>query len=1264
MKKLLLAAAAALVAFAAPAKTADELRVYINPGHGSYTPNDRPMPILGHGAYSRLNTDTTSFFESNTNLRKGFGVLEKLREFGLKYDPTLNQTGDRHQIGAARDMSNNIVMSHVKCGPFHEDNGTENQLTEEHKPVPEDLYWYNRSLPEICVEVDANNFDMFISIHSNAVDASGWKTTNFPIVLYRGYDDVTTNKEGLDPELVATNKKMGQAIWPYHMGNIHEGWTAYSATNMNVRGDCNFYASPSLNSRGYFGYLGVLKHGVPGFLVEGYFHQYAPAALRHMNWDVNYIEGYNYAHGIADFFGLAKEKTGDIYGIVRDEHEKFDDPDYKAIPGTDDMYKPLNNVTVTLKKNGNAVATYTTDAQYNGAFVFKGVEPGDYTLSFAAEGYKTPKAVAVTVKAAEVSYPKAFMESESYVPPTVVYSNYPDVLKGTTFGAREEYNFAVTDTKQIAELTGKTIKRLIVHEGNLYVLALTAEGAPEIYVLDGKTFAVLAQPSVEGTEGTVRGVSDIQVTADHVLIACAEELCHYDAGQVQEGETRGECNIYKWTNDPETGFPAGAPALWFTTQKSGNFYRATTGKVMFYSGTTDEGTLVMSSVTTASSGKIFLSLVTVISGGKASDEHRNNAEANPDDMSVFIEGTLGTYSFVTSPLNDKNFVIASTNLPYMEYSLGVGAKGLKCEGTVPAELLSAASTNAGFFKYAGVSYMVTPEIDADGKCAGIRLINVTDGFSAATIVPTSNTAFEAVEGIAAAGGYTLATYDELDRVNGADIVLYSLVGDIFTRFSTEGVRQPQAHREFAYDITVAETDDDYTVTFKSTGDAPGSALVLTNVMDPADVLTFEGEAVVKGENSQTIKKAEFFDQQYNVAVKIISKPIAAPGEYYADPAGATKRGGVVTITDPESDNLGYTAVTIGGNLGVKIYAPDGTVSGPFFVGDSRLDAGNQSSMFRGDERNGNAVFADWSDKGAGYWVIDPANPVDMTQLLAGAREGSKGSYAYNGQIIGGGSSCVAFQGKGEEQRMYSFLEDYPNPNTPGKENKVYRYTIGTADQITTVPDKVFENLNGGAFLANQNVEIQCTDEGFFVSQCRSAGNNVSGCPVWAYFSNDGEQLANSGSLDYLVSGNSGIALSPDGKLFATAQYDRITILNVEWNEYGEPSFTHFCDIPYTNCTWGHMRFDAGNNLHAYLRELDGYHAFSLPAEKPESLVPAKAKYVLSGTMTAISDISIDAPAEGPAVFYNLNGVRVDERNLTPGLYIKAQGGKAEKVVIR
>ena len=1258
MKKLIFAAAAAVLAFGAMAKTADELRVYINPGHGSYTANDRPMAIRGHGKYDRFNTDTTSFFESNTNLRKGFGVLEKLQQMGLKFDASLNQTGERWQIGAARDLSNNIVMSHVKCGPFHDDNGTANQLQADGKPVPADLEYYNRSLTEIDMEVDANNFDMFISIHSNALNSDGkWYTTNFPIVLYRGYDDVTKPDAGIDNEHSRMSREMGLAVWPYHMGNVHEAWSAYSTTNPNVRGDINFYGSSS-TVRGYKGYLGVLKHGVPGFLVEGYFHQYAPAALRHMNWDVDYVEGYNYAHGIADYFGLTKENVGTIYGIVRDEHERFRDETYVPNPTHNDAYMPLDNVTVELRKDGNVVATYVTDNQFNGAFVFKNVEPGTYTMTFANENYKTPAPMEVTVGAAEVVYPCAFMEHKDYVPPVVTYVDYPDLIEGTSFAARDEYVFDqnVLD-REIAELEGKTVERLIHHDGKLYILALDADKVPAILVLDAKTLEIIATPGVEGMEGTEKACADITVSADGILVASAKELCHYDNNQVDEGETRGECNIYRWANNDD-GLPEGNPELWFNTLLSANMYRAWTGESLTYQGTMEEGRILVSSENAYVGGepRVWFNVIEVADGAKIAENFRNKVFAD-----YFNHATMGHYRVNVSPRNSEFFVIDGSGVEIAEADIDdiQNVYTIMPEGVVPT-----AAENEGYFRHGGHSYVVVPDQTAEGN-AGVMLVDITEGLANATVVPTTNTAIEAAaEAMVHTAGTGIIEKDGYGDVVSSNVALFLLRGNKITRFTTEGVKQPVAHREYAYAITVENDGNSYTVNFKATGAAPGSAVVLTET-ETGRVEVFEGGAVAKGDNSIQFDATDLPQNDYTVAVRIVNNNIPEAGCYYEDKNGTQKRGGVITIKDTESDNLGYVAVTTGGAGGVKIYAPDGTVTGPFFVGDSRLQASNQSSMFRGDEREGLAVFADWSDGGAGYWVIDPSNPVDMTQLLAGTKDG-KGSYTFNGTLIGGGSSCVAFQGKGESTRMYSFLEDYPNGNTPGGENRMYAYNIGSDEQITRIPDQVYNNLTGGAFLANHNVEaLAVNDDVFAVAQCRGEGNNVNGCPGFAFITNDGEILFQSAELEYITSVNSGIAISADGKMFAAGQYgSKITVLNLEWDEDGYPVFTRLVDIPTGAVSWSHMRFDIGGNLHVYERETGGYHAYAIPGVAPETLVPAKAQYIVKGNGESGVENVVATPATGEAVYYNLNGVRVDADNLSTGVYVKVVGNTATKVIIR
>ena len=80
MKKIILLAVAAIMAAGAmQAKTADEVRIYLNPGHGSWGPNDRPMATIPYPMLPETGRpDTNGFYESNTN----FNIIK--RYFSVK----------------------------------------------------------------------------------------------------------------------------------------------------------------------------------------------------------------------------------------------------------------------------------------------------------------------------------------------------------------------------------------------------------------------------------------------------------------------------------------------------------------------------------------------------------------------------------------------------------------------------------------------------------------------------------------------------------------------------------------------------------------------------------------------------------------------------------------------------------------------------------------------------------------------------------------------------------------------------------------------------------------------------------------------------------------------------------------------------------------------------------------------------------------------------------------------------------------------------
>ncbi len=1246
------------------AKTADELRIYINPGHGSFTADDRPCQIIGRNAYSATNTDSAGFYESNTDLIKGFGVLEKLIQYGVKFDRTLNQTGERWQIGAARDLSNNIVMSRVKNGPYFDNNLTTNQINAEIKKIKGDreladcteeekaqiAKWeeqkihtvhYNRNLSEICEEVEANNFDMFISIHSNATGEGS--TTNYALFLYRGYDAHST-------EFEQTCYNMAKACWPYAIANEHMTWSAYSATKMNLRGDIDYYGKSSTGSLGYKGNLGVLKHGTPGFLVEGYFHTYQPARHRAMNDDVNIMEGYEYARGIADYFNLKKESTGDIYGIVRDLHEKFTHKLYTPAPTSDDIYLPLNGVTVTLKKDGKEVDKRVTDNWYNGAYVFKDIEPGKYTLEFAHHDYKEIDPVEVEVKAASTAYPVAKMENVGYEPPKIVYVTYPDEFNIPAMGPQSTYNFnKVYGDQAIEVLAGKTIKRAIAAGDLVYILALDENQAPTVVVYNTDKKEVVRTLSTEGTAGDIRVLSDIALTADGVLVGINKAKGSFNGA--------ANVNVYKWTNNEEDNIAEGAPAKWFSANNVGNWSNGITGESMAFAGTSTDGTLLYTAVTSAASGNLRIVKVAIANGVNAGAYHMNhNSNENGN------EPAMGNYQLNISPADDNNFILTGEKTGAAEYVCAPAAAGVPTPVSTMGNVADKAAYRVQMFKYAGASYMAVAST-AEGKNVGVTLVDITNGLKNAKAIKTVNTDIDPSElpGVVAMG-QTLVTRDLENNVTDGWMNLYVARAEGMSRFTTKSVEQPVSRAAFAYDLTQeGDSKTGYTLSFKSIADAPEAEIVLTDA-DGNETVIPAGE-VKSGDNSVTVTPEQLTEKAtYNWAVRVKSEPNGVAGRVFTAAArGKDSRGGVVFINDTESDNFGKIVVSNGNALGIDLYDAALNHLGNYFKGDSRFNAGNAASTFRAGQRDGIAYIVDWSDKGAGYWMFDPSDPTKLENFLEGTKN-SAGGHVVDGKVIGGGATDVAFVGKGDDCKMITYVEDI----TPA--NSLVRYDIGSAKTWGKAPDKFYTSASGR--LANTNVALAATDNGVFAAQVRTAGNNAKGTPSFIYIDLEGNELFNSSVLTDLNSGGAGIAINNDRTLLAVAEHQTgISVWNVTWDG-NTPSMTKLYTIPGSAVSGGNgetndIEFDNANNIYAYHRATRGFTVYALRDDAPEAVTPAKSSFVIEGPTSGVEDVVVDGDdSDAPVEFYNLQGIRVNADNLTPGIYVRRQGKTSTKVIIK
>ena len=79
---------ASIFAFCLVLMSANATKVYINPGHGSWGSNCRPMATINYAA-----GDTLGFFESNTNLWKAFMLETKLKAAGFEVKMSRRASG-------------------------------------------------------------------------------------------------------------------------------------------------------------------------------------------------------------------------------------------------------------------------------------------------------------------------------------------------------------------------------------------------------------------------------------------------------------------------------------------------------------------------------------------------------------------------------------------------------------------------------------------------------------------------------------------------------------------------------------------------------------------------------------------------------------------------------------------------------------------------------------------------------------------------------------------------------------------------------------------------------------------------------------------------------------------------------------------------------------------------------------------------------------------------------------------------------------------
>ena len=1097
MKKILLLAVAAIMAAGImQAKTADELRIYLNPGHGSWGPNDRPMATIPYPMLPETGRpDTNGFYESNTNLWKSIQTRAQLIKMGVKPE--------------------NITMSRWCNGPYPYVQGAP------------DAEIYNRPLSEICEEVEVGNYDMFLSHHSNALNDG--TATNYPLMLYRGHD-------GAGNDGAPGSRDMGLTCWPLFYTNQIDPMTNYSPTSPNVRGDIDFYGSSSgrtdpVTGITYVGYLGVLKHGAPGFLVEGYFHTYQPARHRALNQDYCHQEGIRIARGIGEYFGLTPDSKGYIMGTVKDVHNHLVHNLYNYNAGTMDQWAPINGALVILYKNGNEVARYTTDQNYNGVFVFEDLEPGTYTLSVEAEGFKplgeytaatvdsqwqewiTKATRNIVVEANKTTYEVPLLEAEDYVVPEDLYQNYPEPELPGYVTAPQKLDL-ICDNGTDYEFDG-TIKRMLVRGDTTVVLTNAADGTPHLYLINNVDKVIVKELSIDGiapvepnNAGFYSRLNDIAFTADNQLVGINSVQTQYGEGQVNQGYERGTLRLYKWADFDSD------PIQWVTTLSSANFYyyRA---QSLAIDGGADECTVTVVGTNDAASsagGMRFLKL-TIVNNQITSTVY---TEKTISAQSNFTKAKIGEPVLVLSPRSDDNVVLDGENTLPMEVTTAT-ANGTDSEvaGRFDDDEVDVPAVGVSFFKYAQHQYMVTPYVAPDRAEAvnvgGIRLYDITAGLDQAALVATTNTDLAPLPTQFMSTGAA---------VKGEDINLYLMQDNKITKWQARADQQTGVPGIYAYGLKYNVDNDIYVFTFNA-NDATEYAYITFYDEDGNEVGTVEVPNVVAGENSIEVEATALpaaSGDTLTWAVTVEGEPITSIRRI--NPIGQSYSGQLFVAVDksPCSPRMGtiYAGNRVANNdagNGVYLYDANGIrVSDQVYNGNRTW----RSNYRMGIDCQGKLYVPDWGDPTSGVFVADPEDlEGTWTTFFIGERN-SAGLITNNGVAVGSSSPGVGIGGKGADTKLYVYLEDVLGPS--GNGNGVGVYNIGQEDGTIvdtwdTAPSQYYDI---GAWQANTNGNVvpDPMGRGAWVSQYRSAGNNASGVPSLMFVDNDGNITFNSGRAPY------------------------------------------------------------------------------------------------------------------------------------------------------
>lgn len=1181
-------------------------RIYINPGHGSWGSDDRPCATI---PYPNLTTsgmpDTLGFYESNTNLWKCLYLGNKLEEAGatVLYSRKANGPWDYEMVNG--DYPTYDKSAYLKRSDYRK---------------------YNKSLTVVCAEVEANNIDYFISVHSNALDGTDGDLVNYPLYLYRGPNSYSTANTTNNYAYVPGSYEKASTSWDYcneiMLSGINPS-TAYK-TSKYIVGDQDFYANPydsqnSHSGKTYYGYLGALKHGASGFLVEGYFHSYQPARHRALNPDYCTMEGLAYYRGIVDYYDADTEANGYIMGAIRTKSATMNNSLYTYISKSNDQYQPINGAKVVLRNSKGTLIYcncypyvarelknqpyYTTDNNWNGIFTYKNLTPGTYYLSVHKEGYADYYST-IEVTANKTTYLNIFMEVGTGTEPNTTntiqldqpsYLELPDL-----FEMQQSY---VNQTIDEA-LNGKTIRRAIYGDGVMYVLAVDNIGTPTLLEVDTDTHLVLATlPTNHCTANGANGLplSDIALTTDGVLIGCNMEAVTYTPSN--------KWKLYKWHKNNSGSWTG---SLWLShanNETAGNYNNALVGGTFAYEGLSHSGTIVTIARNTGSNNDIRF-VIYQIDGNNVKTVIRNH----PSDVSVNTYGDK--IQLNKSPFGDNRFIFTSSTMNGFEWQI---SNTTALAPTVHAQNIIH-SYGANYFVYANHTLMVTPSM-ANGQNTGVVVFDITDGWANAPLVRTTNTTLEATT-----PSYSMAAA----QVDSLDLTLYLLKDQTLSKFTTSGVVQPIVPHINAYNLTAKHNKEIITFSFTANTAAQSASIIFYDKTTNNEIGR-QSIDVVKGHNEISIHIQDLpgsHGQEITWAIDLHGLAISNWNKIYSTKEYNFTRPFIAINNNPESKYFQYlyiserTGNATTGN-GLYVFTPDYTRVNNSPYRGGRTTIGSPYTCAIDDQ--GYIWLSDGSDQHSGIFIANPDNPHGIhEQFFHGNRNTATGLITNGEMEVGSSCTGLSIYGNGENTQLLAINED---AGTTLASNSLSVYHIGNNDGTyihswSSTPTKNIDLPGVGTYYA---YPLGCS-HGFWITLRRSNGNNSSDNAALQFFDWEGNRKMCSAEAPYsqLINGSySGACTmnSDESVLYFVDATGHIMVWDIQWAADYTPKMSLRYSYPTGLTDIREMHFDYAGNLVCSGDDED-ITIFSIPSAINHTLIPASSTQSVAKNYIAPKSITL------------------------------------------